>query len=118
MTDPSDRKTPDDGAERRQGRPTHERLTSVEAVLADAALSPPEKLELLTGWEARRGAARATGYGRVADAADLGFPDPAPYSAEVQQAIVELYRLHRASLPPPERGAWIAGAQPGRRDKA
>lgn len=101
---------PDSGAKRRHGEPTHERLNSVEAVLADAELAPPKKLEMLTSWDEGQEGARVAGFGRVAGAADLGFPDPAPYSEEVQHAIVELYRRHRAELPPPEEGPWIASA--------
>lgn len=108
------------GATRRDAAPTAERLTSVEAVLADAKLSPPRKLDLLTKWDARDGegdggggGAPATGHGRVADAVALGFPDPAPYSPEVQSAIVELYRRHRDALPPPETGPWVPLRSPG-----
>ena len=101
------------GADRRQGTPTHERLTSPEAVLADGELTPPAKLDLLTGWDEGRGTARPEGHGRVAGAADLGFPDPAPYSPEVQSAVVELYRLHRTDLPRPEDGPWSAKAGAG-----
>ena len=90
-----------DEAERRAAAPTPERLTSVEAVLADGELTPPQKLDLLSDWDRRHGTARAEGYGRVADAADLGFPDPSPYSPEVQTAMVELYRRHRDALPAP-----------------
>lgn len=100
------------GAERRHARPDHERLTSVEAVLADGDLTPPRKLDLLRGWDARHGRAEPAGHGRVAGAADLGFPDPAPYSEDVQLAIVELYRLHRDELPTPEHGMWISGTSP------
>lgn len=105
-------KTPDSGAERRDTRPTHDRLTSVEAVVADGEMTPPQKLEMLTGWDARHGRTRSAGYGRVAGAADLGFPDPAPYSTEVQRAIVELYRLHRNDLPGPDAGAWTSANPP------
>lgn len=101
-------KTRDEDANRSHATPTHERLTSVEAVLADSELTPPEKLDLLTGWDERHGTAHPEGHGRVAGAADLGFADPAPYSEGVQRAIVELYRLHRKDLPQPEGGAWTA----------
>jgi|SRR6056297_296188 len=97
---------PDSGAERRSVTAGHERLASVEAVLADGELSPPAKLQRLTNWDRQHGTAGS--HGRVADAADLGFPDPAPYSPEVQAAIVALYRRHRQDLPPPEAGAWAA----------
>lgn len=97
------------GAKRSHATPDHDRLTSIEAVLSDGELTPPRKLDLLTGWDDRHGGARREGHGRVAGAADLGFPDPAPYSAEVQRAIVELYRLHRDSLPDPREAAWNAG---------
>lgn len=103
----------DIGAERRHGAPSHERLTSPEAVLADGELAPPRKLEVLTGWDESHGTTRAEGHGRVAGAADLGFPDPAPYSPEVQRAVVELYRLHRKDLPRPQDGPWSDPADPG-----
>jgi len=96
-------------AERRAAAPTAERLTSVEAVLADGELTPPQKLDLLSDWDKRHGTARAEGHGRVADAADLGFPDPSPHSPEVQAAMVELYRRHRDDLPPPDAAARSAG---------
>ncbi|MEE4239678.1 MAG: hypothetical protein V2I51_23400 [Anderseniella sp.] len=102
-------KITDPGAERRMARPTAERLTSVESVLADGELTPPKKLELLSNWDAEHGSASPQGHGRVAGAADLGFPNPSPYSAEVQHAIVELYRLHRDSLPSPDKGSWTSG---------
>ena len=102
-------KTPGSGDERRGATPTYDRLRSVEAIVADGEMTPPQKLEILTGWDARHGRTRNAGYGRVADAADLGFPDPAPYSTEVQRAIVELYRLHRDDLPEPDAGPWISG---------
>lgn len=103
------------GADRRQATPTHERLTSPEAVVADGELTPPAKLDLLTGWDEDRGTARPEGHGRVAGAADLGFPDPAPYSPEVQRAVVELYRRHRSDLPRPADGPWFAAAASGQR---
>lgn len=106
MTKPADGADPE--AERRNVTPDHDQLTSVEAIVADGELTPPEKLERLKGWDRARGLARPEGYGRVADAADLGFPDPAPYSQEVQRAIVELYRLHRKSLPPADPDTWGA----------
>jgi hypothetical protein len=98
-------------AERRAATPTPERLASVEAVLADGELTPPQKLDLLSAWDGRHGTARAQGYGRVADAADLGFPDPSPYSPEVQTAMVELYRRHRDDLPPPDASARPSDAR-------
>ena len=101
-------------AERRDVTPLPARLHSVDAVLGDAELTPPRKLELLKGWDARQGRARPGGHRRVADAADLGFPDPAPYSPEVQLAIVELYRRHRAELPAPDPTVWAEqGPPPG-----
>ncbi len=111
---------PGRGAERKHGVPTHETLTSVEAVLADGELTPPAKLDLLTRWDQSLGTARAEGHGRVAGASDLGFPDPAPYSPEVQRAIIGLYRRHRQDLPPPERGPWSSDADPtlGKKRKA
>ena len=99
---------PGAGPERRDPVPTPERLTSAEAVVADGELTPPEKLDLLKAWDARHGTQREAGHARIADAADLGFADPAPYSAEVQRAMVELYRRHHADLPPPEAGAQAA----------
>lgn len=98
----------DQEAERRSAVLTPERLNSVEAVLADGELTPPQKLDLLSDWDKQHDKARAEGYGRVAGAADLGFPDPAPYSPEVQTAIMELYRRHRDALP--EAGAWAEKA--------
>lgn len=98
----------DTNAERQHANPTHEQLTSIEAILADSELTPPRKLDMLTTWDDLHGIANRTGHGRVAGAADLGFPDPSPYSGEVQRAIVELYRLHRKDLPPPENEPWTA----------
>lgn len=93
-------------AERRAADPEYARLASAEAVVADGELTPPRKLELLQGWDAAHGGAEPAGYARVADAADLGFPEPAPYSPEVQTAIAELYRLHGAALPAPDEVDW------------
>lgn len=111
------RDTSDKGSARRQGAPDHKRLTSVEAVIADGEMTPPRKLETLISWDESHGMARREGYGRVADAADLGFPDPSPYSPEVQRAIVELYRLHREDLPRPEDRSWSERRVPNDRQK-
>jgi hypothetical protein len=73
-------KTRSTGVERRDASPTHRRLTSVEAVLADAA--------------------------------DLGLPDPFPRSAKIQHAVGGLHRLHRKNLPGPETGPWRPSAPP------
>jgi len=96
--------SPQKHAERRNASVTHERLTSLEAVLADGELTPPEKMKVLTEWDERHGTSRPEGHGRVADAADLGLPDPAPYSPEVQAAMVELFQLHRERLSGPVDG--------------
>lgn len=106
--------SPREHAERRNASVTHERLTSLEAVLADGELTPPEKMKLLTEWDERHGTSRPEGYGRVADAADLGFPDPAPYSPEVQAAMVELFHLHRGSLPRPDDGPSLHSGSPAK----
>ena len=105
-------KTRGTGAEHRHASSTHRRLTSVVAVLADGEMTPPQKLDFLTGWDARHGTTRKEGYGRVADAANLGFPDLSSYSPEVQRAVVELYRLHRKVLPGPETGPWRPSTPP------
>ena len=113
--DPLDAGRPETGAERRHAEPDADRIGAVEAVLSDAELTPPAKLDRLMAWDAMHGTARAEGHGRVADAADLGFPDPAPYTPEVQRAIVELYRLHRNALPRPQEAPWTAWSGPATR---
>lgn len=108
--DPIDPDKLENEAERLNAEQTPDRMTTVEAVLADGDLAPPAKLERLTDWDNAQGTAEAGYHGRIADAADLGFPDPAPYSPDVQHAIVELYRRHRDDLPRPEDAPWSAKA--------
>ena len=108
--DPVDPDKLDAEAERLDAKPTPDRINSVDAILSDGNLAPPAKLERLMGWDRAQGSTQAGYHGRIADAADLGFSDPAPYSPDVQHAIVELYRRHRDDLPDPADAPWSAKA--------
>ena len=81
--------------------PKFKSSSALDAVLRSPYLTASEKLETLKDWDASNGHVCARGYGCIASAAALGFSNPAPYSTQVQRAIVELYHWHRKELPDP-----------------
>lgn len=86
--------------------PKFKRSSALDAVLRSPYLTASEKLETLKDLDVSNGQVGTSGYRRIAGAAGLGFPNPAPYSAQVQRAIIELYHLHPKELPTPSNNHW------------
>ena len=82
-------------AERQHSAPRHERLTVVEAVLADSELMAPCKPEIRTARDKGHGFSRFAGHGCVARA-----------------AIVAVYRLRGSGWSCPKSGSWFEFTDP------